>query len=57
MALPVQQTQQVPQLEQGCYAQLSPTLVTQVHSNIVPYSFATSAIRRHRSQDRSRCPL
>lgn len=50
-ALPAQQTQEVPPLEQGCYAQLSPTPVTQVHRNTVPSSFATSAIRRHHTQE------
>lgn len=49
--MPVQKTQQVPQLEQGCYAQPSPTLVTQVHGSTVPRSFAASAIRRHRTQE------
>lgn len=50
-ALPGQQAQEVLQLEQGCYTQLNPTLVTQVHRNIVPSSFATSAICRHHIQE------
>lgn len=45
-----EQTQEVPQLEQ-CHAQPSPTQVAQVHKNIVPSSFATSAIRRHHAQE------